>query len=167
MGALQSLSGANASPFQPITEKLLKTSEEIIADPSYLSQVSLWNCCLLPEAALCCHMAPGVTCVASVLQALGALHDDSKSLRVKTQQVKLQVAMQQLLQSMQAPCCPSYSATVLLRALSHVNGQVRAGTWLQVGTSSNSLLLHLDLFLSGHPVCPASCPGSPPGAERP
>lgn len=40
LGALLSLSGADASPFQPITERLLKTSEEIIADPSYLSQVS-------------------------------------------------------------------------------------------------------------------------------
>ncbi|CAK6982589.1 HEAT repeat-containing protein 1 [Scomber scombrus] len=35
--ALQSLSGAGSSPFQPITAKLLKTSEEIIADPSYVS----------------------------------------------------------------------------------------------------------------------------------
>lgn len=112
-------------------------------------------------------MTPRVTRVAPVLQALGALHDNSKSIRVKTQQVKLQAAMRQLLQSMQAPCCPSYSATVLLRALSHVNGQVRRGTWLQVGTSSNSLLLHSSLFLSGHPVCLASCPGSPPGAEQP
>lgn len=40
LGALQNLSEAKASPFQPITEKLLKTPEEIIADPSYLSQVS-------------------------------------------------------------------------------------------------------------------------------
>lgn len=40
LGALQSLSGASVSPFQPIAEKLLKTPEEIIADPSYLSQVS-------------------------------------------------------------------------------------------------------------------------------
>ncbi|XP_069543811.1 HEAT repeat-containing protein 1 [Brachyistius frenatus] len=39
LGALQSLSGASSSPFQPITERLLKTSEEIIADPSYLNTV--------------------------------------------------------------------------------------------------------------------------------
>ncbi|XP_033969561.1 HEAT repeat-containing protein 1 isoform X2 [Trematomus bernacchii] len=38
LSALQNLSAASASPFQPITEKLLKTSEEIIADPAYLSQ---------------------------------------------------------------------------------------------------------------------------------
>lgn len=93
LGALQSLSGADASPFQPITEKLLKTSEEIMADPSYLST------------------------------ALGVLHDESSSAKVKSQQKKLQSSLQQLLQSVQTPCCPSYSAAGLLRALSHVNGQ--------------------------------------------
>lgn len=41
LGALQSLSGVSGSPFWPITEKLLKTADELIADPSYLSQVSL------------------------------------------------------------------------------------------------------------------------------
>ncbi|KAF3842778.1 hypothetical protein F7725_001627 [Dissostichus mawsoni] len=71
---------ASASPFQPITEKLLKTSEEIIADPAYLSQ------------------------------ALGVLHDQSG------------VSLQPLLQSVQMSCCPSYSATCLLRNLRHVNG---------------------------------------------
>lgn len=40
-GALQSLSRARASPFQPIMEVLLKTAEELVADPAYLSQVSL------------------------------------------------------------------------------------------------------------------------------
>uniref|UniRef100_A0A671WPT1 HEAT repeat-containing protein 1 n=1 Tax=Sparus aurata TaxID=8175 RepID=A0A671WPT1_SPAAU len=93
LGALQNLSEAKASPFQPITEKLLKTPEEIIADPSYLSQ------------------------------ALGSLHDDCQSVRMSPQQKKLQVSLQQLLQSVQTPCCPSYSAAGLLRALSHVNGQ--------------------------------------------
>ncbi|XP_073345886.1 HEAT repeat-containing protein 1 isoform X2 [Pagrus major] len=93
LGALQSLSEAKASSFQPITEKLLKTPEEIIADPSYLSQ------------------------------ALGSLHDDCQSVKVSPQQKKLQASMQQLLQSVQTPCCPSYSAAGLLRALSHVNGQ--------------------------------------------
>ncbi|KAM9336216.1 HEAT repeat-containing protein 1 [Symphorus nematophorus] len=93
LSALQSLSGAGTSPFQPITEKLLKTQEEIIADPSYLSQ------------------------------ALSALHDECVSGKVNPQQKKLQAAMQRLLQSVQAPCCPSYSAAGLLRALSLVNGQ--------------------------------------------
>lgn len=39
LGALQSLSRARASPFQPIMEKLLMTADELLADPSYLSQV--------------------------------------------------------------------------------------------------------------------------------
>uniref|UniRef100_A0A8P4KBM0 HEAT repeat-containing protein 1 n=1 Tax=Dicentrarchus labrax TaxID=13489 RepID=A0A8P4KBM0_DICLA len=94
LGALQSLSGAKGSPFQPITEKLLKTPEEIIADPSYLSQ------------------------------ALGVLYDECQTVKVKTQQTKLQSSMRQLLQSVQTPSCPSYSAAGLLRVLSHVNGQI-------------------------------------------
>nr|XP_046233291.1 HEAT repeat-containing protein 1 isoform X2 [Scatophagus argus] len=102
LGALQNLSGAKTSPFQPIVEKLLKTPEEIIADPSYLSQ------------------------------ALGVLHEDSLSVKAKTQQKKLQSSMQQLLQSVQTPCCPSYSAAVLLRALSLVSGQSVLSTLLPV-----------------------------------
>uniref|UniRef100_A0A7N8XJX5 HEAT repeat-containing protein 1 n=1 Tax=Mastacembelus armatus TaxID=205130 RepID=A0A7N8XJX5_9TELE len=90
LGALQSLSGVSTSPFQPIIEKLLKTWEEIIADPSYLSTVG--------------------TVV-------------SFTLFDETQQKKLQAALQQLLQCVRTPCCPSYSAAALLRALGHVNGQ--------------------------------------------
>uniref|UniRef100_A0A673MTJ6 HEAT repeat-containing protein 1 n=1 Tax=Sinocyclocheilus rhinocerous TaxID=307959 RepID=A0A673MTJ6_9TELE len=37
---LHSLSGVVSSPYYPLVENLLKSSEEIIADPSYLSQVS-------------------------------------------------------------------------------------------------------------------------------
>ncbi|XP_061732027.1 HEAT repeat-containing protein 1 [Nerophis ophidion] len=37
LSALESLPAAGASPFQPIIDKLLKISEEIFADPSYLS----------------------------------------------------------------------------------------------------------------------------------
>ncbi|XP_013878794.1 HEAT repeat-containing protein 1 [Austrofundulus limnaeus] len=39
LSVLQSLSGASSSPFQPITERLLRTSEELVSDPSYLSTV--------------------------------------------------------------------------------------------------------------------------------
>lgn len=57
-------------------------------------------------------------------QALGVLHDDSGSGKVRP----LQASLQQLLLSVRTPCCPSYTAAVLLRALSHVSGQVRTGT---------------------------------------
>ncbi|XP_037318760.2 HEAT repeat-containing protein 1 isoform X2 [Pungitius pungitius] len=93
LAALQVLSEAAASPFQPITEKLLKTSEEIIADPTYLSQ------------------------------ALGRLHDEAASLRATSAQKKMRSAITQLLHSARTPSCPSYSACSLLRALSQVNGQ--------------------------------------------
>ncbi|XP_028989805.1 HEAT repeat-containing protein 1 [Betta splendens] len=48
LAALQSLSGAGTSPFQPIIGKLLKTPEEIVADASYLSSVLgvLYDKCL-------------------------------------------------------------------------------------------------------------------------
>uniref|UniRef100_UPI003AB09606 HEAT repeat-containing protein 1 n=1 Tax=Centroberyx gerrardi TaxID=166262 RepID=UPI003AB09606 len=93
LGALQSLSGADAAPFQPIIERLLKNTEEIIADPSYISQ------------------------------ALGVLQEECVSGKGKTQQKKLQASMEQLLQSVQAPGCPSYTANTLLRALGQVNGE--------------------------------------------
>ncbi len=78
--------------------------------------------------------------------------------------------MQQLLKSVQTSCCPSYSAAVLLRALSHVNGQVRAGTHLRVCRFTWIMFLTAGwppclLLLSVSPVCPASCSGSAPGAE--
>ncbi|XP_072230242.1 HEAT repeat-containing protein 1 [Leuresthes tenuis] len=93
INALQSLSGARNSPFHPITERLLKTSEEIIADPSYLS------------TALC------------------VLHEESSLSKAAPHQKKLQASLQQLLQSVQTPSCPAYSAAALLRALSLVHGQ--------------------------------------------
>ncbi|KAF7648691.1 hypothetical protein LDENG_00153150 [Lucifuga dentata] len=93
LGALESLSGVVASLFQPMVEKLVRKTEEIIADASYVSM------------------------------ALGVMYEDSASGKGKTQQKKLQASMQQLLQSVQTPCCPSYTAISLLRALQHVNGE--------------------------------------------
>uniref|UniRef100_A0A673BB61 HEAT repeat-containing protein 1 n=1 Tax=Sphaeramia orbicularis TaxID=375764 RepID=A0A673BB61_9TELE len=89
LGVLQSLSAADASPYQPITERLLRNSEEITADPSYLNT------------------------------ALAALHQDSLSSKSQTQQKKLQTSMQQLLEVVRSPNCPSYTAGSLLRAMSH------------------------------------------------
>ncbi|XP_017294030.1 HEAT repeat-containing protein 1 isoform X2 [Kryptolebias marmoratus] len=114
LSTLQSLSEASSSPFQPITERLLKTSEELVADPSYLNTV------------------------------LGVLHDESSS----SKQKKLKASLQHLLQSVQNPRCPSYSAAGLLRALSLVNGQSVLSALLpvldrlldQTGPDSPSLL---------------------------
>lgn len=64
------------------------------------------------------------------VQALGVLHEECVSGKAKPQQKKLQTSLQQLLQSVQSPCCPSHTAAGLLRALSHVSGQVRPGTHL-------------------------------------
>lgn len=61
------------------------------------------------------------------LQALGALHDSCLAAKKKSQQAAQLAALQQLLQSLQDPCCPSYSAAALLEALSQVNGEVRPG----------------------------------------
>uniref|UniRef100_A0AAQ5ZYX5 HEAT repeat-containing protein 1 n=1 Tax=Amphiprion ocellaris TaxID=80972 RepID=A0AAQ5ZYX5_AMPOC len=92
LAALKSLSGAS-SPFQPITERLLKTSEEII---SLLFSLSV-----------------------SSLQVLGVLHAESSSSKSR----KLQASMQQLLSTVQTSSCPSYNSAALLDALSNVSGQ--------------------------------------------
>lgn len=49
----------------------------------------------------------------------------------------MQSALHQLLRSVNAPCCPSYSAASLLRTLSHVDGEVSDHTaaWTDGGTS--------------------------------
>ncbi|XP_028287492.1 HEAT repeat-containing protein 1 isoform X2 [Parambassis ranga] len=94
LATLQIVSVVSTSPFQPVAERLLKTSEEIIADPSYLST------------------------------ALGLLHEESLTNKAKQQQQqkKLQSSLQQLLLTIPSPSCPSYSAATLLQALSQVNG---------------------------------------------
>ncbi|MED6241182.1 HEAT repeat-containing protein 1 [Ataeniobius toweri] len=102
LGSLQSLSEARSSPFQPIIERLQKTSDEIITDPSYLSTI------------------------------LGVLHDESSSSKLKSQQKKLQMPLQHLMQSIQDPRCPSYTAAALLGALSLVNGKSVLATLLPV-----------------------------------
>ncbi|XP_076024052.1 HEAT repeat-containing protein 1 isoform X2 [Genypterus blacodes] len=88
LAALESLSGAGASAFQPIMEHLVRRREELVADSSYVST------------------------------ALGVLQEECVSGKVQ-----LQASMEQLLQSVQTACCPSYTAATLLRALHHVNGE--------------------------------------------
>ncbi|XP_029383324.1 HEAT repeat-containing protein 1 isoform X2 [Echeneis naucrates] len=115
LSTLESLAEEGSSPFQPITEKLLKTSDEVVADPSYLSSV------------------------------LGVLYEECLSNKLKPQQRKVQTSMQQLLRCVQVPCCPSYSAASLLRALKLVNGQ----------SVLSALLPVLDRLLDQMPDAPA------------
>ncbi|XP_056286463.1 HEAT repeat-containing protein 1 [Pseudoliparis swirei] len=69
LAALRGLSGAAASPFRPITERLLKNSEEIIADPAYLSQVLG---ALQDESAAATEATPLRASLQQLLQSAGA-----------------------------------------------------------------------------------------------
>ena len=61
-------------------------------------------------------------------QALSVLHEEASADTEQADPAKptLGTAFQQLLQTIQASACPSYTAVTLLRALDHVNGEVRA-----------------------------------------
>ena len=61
-------------------------------------------------------------------QALSVLHAEvsADTEQADPQKPTLGTAFQQLLQTIQASACPSYTAVTLLRALDHVNGEVRA-----------------------------------------
>ncbi|KAG7492749.1 hypothetical protein MATL_G00017170 [Megalops atlanticus] len=93
VATLQALSGADGSPFQPITERLLQTTEELISDPSHVSQ------------------------------ALGRLYEEAVAGKGKAKEKKLLASVEQLLQCVQSPDCPSYTASALLRLLREVNGE--------------------------------------------
>ncbi|XP_064176653.1 HEAT repeat-containing protein 1 isoform X2 [Anguilla rostrata] len=90
---LQVLSGAEGSSFHPITERLLQSTEELISDPSHISQ------------------------------ALGQLYEEAVAGKGKAPGKKLLAAMEVLLQGVQSPDCPSYTAKVLMRVLRDVNGE--------------------------------------------
>ncbi|XP_056153009.1 HEAT repeat-containing protein 1 [Lampris incognitus] len=92
LNVLQTLSGSD-TVFKPIVERLLKNTEEIIADPSHLSQ------------------------------ALGVAHEECMLGKAKARKKKLLLSLEQLLQSIRAPGFPSYMAKTLLRALCQVNGE--------------------------------------------
>ncbi|XP_036376932.1 HEAT repeat-containing protein 1 isoform X2 [Megalops cyprinoides] len=93
VATLQALSGADGSPFQPITERLLQTTEELISDPSHVSQ------------------------------ALGRLYEEAVAGKGKAKEKKLLASVEQLLKCVQSPDCPSYTASALLRVLREVNGE--------------------------------------------
>uniref|UniRef100_A0A673KD58 HEAT repeat-containing protein 1 n=1 Tax=Sinocyclocheilus rhinocerous TaxID=307959 RepID=A0A673KD58_9TELE len=90
IAVLHSLSGVVSSPYYLLVENLLKSSEEIIADPSYLSQ------------------------------ALSKMYEEALLLKDKKKKL---ASIEQLLQCVQLPCCPSYTCKTLLRALQDVHGE--------------------------------------------
>uniref|UniRef100_A0A673K3Y1 HEAT repeat-containing protein 1 n=1 Tax=Sinocyclocheilus rhinocerous TaxID=307959 RepID=A0A673K3Y1_9TELE len=91
IAVLHSLSGVVSSPYYLLVENLLKSSEEIIADPSYLSQ------------------------------ALSKMYEEALLLKDKKKKL---ASIEQLLQCVQLPCCPSYTCKTLLRALQDVHGEI-------------------------------------------
>lgn len=70
-----------------------------------------------------------VLCLCSLfvfwIQALSSLYEEAVSMTGKGRN-KLLLAIEQLLQCLRSPDCPSYMAKVLLRALQDVNGEVEA-----------------------------------------
>ncbi|XP_017566073.1 HEAT repeat-containing protein 1 isoform X1 [Pygocentrus nattereri] len=92
LAVFQTLStSVTSSPYSPLMEKLLSVAEELIADPTYLSQ------------------------------ALSRLYEEAVTVKGRN---KLLLAVEQLLQCVQAPDCPCYMAKLLLRALRNVNGEM-------------------------------------------
>ncbi|XP_043109963.1 HEAT repeat-containing protein 1 isoform X3 [Puntigrus tetrazona] len=90
IAVFQSFSGVVSSPYYPLVENFLKSSEEIIADPSYLSQ------------------------------ALSKMYEEG--LLMKDKKKKL-ASIEQLLQCVQLPSCPSYTCKTLMRALQDIHGE--------------------------------------------
>ncbi|TRY66425.1 hypothetical protein DNTS_028326 [Danionella cerebrum] len=88
IGVLQSLSGVVSSPYHPFVETLLKSSEEIIADPSYLTQL------------------------------LSKFYEEAALGKGKKEKM---TSINQLLQSVLLPCCPSYTSKAMLQALKDVH----------------------------------------------
>ncbi|MGH0159593.1 UNVERIFIED_CONTAM: hypothetical protein FKN15_008290 [Acipenser sinensis] len=101
IACLQTLGGAEASPFFPIIEKLLQSTEEIIADPAHVSQAF---CSLFEESPM---------------------SDKPRSYRQK-----LATALKEVLRCGCDPKCPSYIASGLMRALQEVNSELVLSTLL-------------------------------------
>ncbi|XP_029449670.1 HEAT repeat-containing protein 1 [Rhinatrema bivittatum] len=134
MGCLQSLNLVKESPFHPVVQSLLQTTEEIIADSAYISQ------------------------------ALGSLFEDLQISSNQKSSQKLSEALRQLLDCTQAPRCPSYVARVLMKALQEVKSEAvllqllptigglleRVGKEPEAILKDEALLLHL-LLRNFHP----------------
>uniref|UniRef100_A0A4W5MAZ5 HEAT repeat-containing protein 1 n=1 Tax=Hucho hucho TaxID=62062 RepID=A0A4W5MAZ5_9TELE len=92
---LQTLAQVDSSPFHPIIDRLLKTTEELTTDPTHLSQ------------------------------ALGKLYEEAVTGtgKGKARDKKLLVGLEELLLGVQVANCPAYTAKTILRALGEVNGE--------------------------------------------
>ncbi|XP_019382662.1 PREDICTED: HEAT repeat-containing protein 1 isoform X1 [Gavialis gangeticus] len=91
---LRSLSGIKESLFHPILHHLVQKTEEIISDPTY------------------------------VTQSLGGLFKELQTHSEQKSQQKLSEALKHLLDCVQVPTCPSYIARNLMKILHAVNGEV-------------------------------------------
>ncbi|XP_041714076.2 HEAT repeat-containing protein 1 isoform X2 [Coregonus clupeaformis] len=92
---LQTLAQVDSSPFHPIIDRLLKTTEELTTDPTHLSQ------------------------------ALGKLYEEAVTGtgKAKAWGKRLLVGLEELLLGVQVANCPAYTAKTILRALGEVNGE--------------------------------------------
>uniref|UniRef100_A0A8C8LZG1 HEAT repeat-containing protein 1 n=1 Tax=Oncorhynchus tshawytscha TaxID=74940 RepID=A0A8C8LZG1_ONCTS len=92
---LQTLAQVDSSPFHPIIDRLLKTTEELTTGPTHLSQ------------------------------ALGKLYEEAVTGtgKGKAWDKKLLVGLEELLLGVQVANCPAYTAKTILRALGEVNGE--------------------------------------------
>lgn len=90
IAVLHSFTEVTSSPYHPLVMKLLKSSEEIIADPSYQSQV------------------------------LSKLYDEAVLLKGKNKKL---ASIDQLLQCVQLPSCPTYTSKTLLEVLQDIHGE--------------------------------------------
>ncbi|KAL7869934.1 hypothetical protein AOLI_G00139220 [Acnodon oligacanthus] len=126
LAVFQTLGKVTSSPYSPLMVKLLSVAEELIADPTYLSQ------------------------------ALSRLYEEAVAVAVTVKGTnKLLLAVELLLQCVQAPDCPCYMAKLLLQALRNVNGELVLSILLpaverlleQFASDSSVFLLDEALFL--------------------
>uniref|UniRef100_A0A8C8GRK1 HEAT repeat-containing protein 1 n=1 Tax=Oncorhynchus tshawytscha TaxID=74940 RepID=A0A8C8GRK1_ONCTS len=102
---LQTLAQVDSSPFHPIIDRLLKTTEELTTGPTHLSQ------------------------------ALGKLYEEAVTGtgKGKAWDKKLLVGLEELLLGVQVANCPAYTAKTILRALGEVNGEITKAFYSALG----------------------------------
>ncbi|XP_023686780.2 HEAT repeat-containing protein 1 [Paramormyrops kingsleyae] len=93
IAALQTLLGVDGSPYYQVTQSLLRETEELVTDTSHVSQ------------------------------ALGKMYTEAVAAGAKAQGRKVVASVGQILQCLQAPDCPSYTAKALLKLLKEVDAE--------------------------------------------